>query len=159
MPSKKHPMRHEIDNELLRQEYFLLQSIVESFDQKSLTIKAWSVTLSMTGIGAGFTAKVELLFLLSALSSFLSWLIDASWKIFQQANYYRLKTIEDYFNGKIAQEDFRVPDITGAWSVGRRKVSLSKVMFWSHVLLPHAIVTVVGIVLWLISFACPLTSV
>lgn len=35
------------DNEYLRQEYFHLQDTAESFGEKSLTIKAWSVTLSV----------------------------------------------------------------------------------------------------------------
>ncbi|MEO8418801.1 MAG: hypothetical protein ABI475_08770 [Methylophilaceae bacterium] len=64
-------MSKEIDLEFLRQEYFHLQSTVESFDEKALTIKAWSVTLSMVGIGAAFTAKMPLLLLLSAGASLL----------------------------------------------------------------------------------------
>lgn len=42
--------------EFLRQEYFKLQEAIETFDEKALTIKAWSVTISMAGIGAAFTA-------------------------------------------------------------------------------------------------------
>ena len=144
-------MSNEVDKEFLQQEYFHLQDTVESFDEKSLTIKAWSVTLSMAGIGAAFTTKVELLLLLSAGASLLFWLIETSWKTFQQANYYRLRKIEAYMRGKIPSEDFRVPDITGAWSVGWRKTSFLKVMFWPHVFMPHALVTIVGICLWLIN--------
>ena len=149
-------MGKEIDKDFLQQEYFHLQDTVESFDEKSLTIKAWSVTLSMAGIGAAFTAKIELLLLLSAGASFLFWLIDTSWKTFQQANYHRLKIIEKYMNGKISNEDFRCPDITGAWSVGWRKTSFIKVMFWHHVLLPHALVVITGICLWVINLCYPI---
>jgi len=136
------------DSEFLQQEYFHLQNTVESFDEKSLTIKAWSVTLSMAGIGLAFTEKIDLLLLLSAGSSFLFWIIEALWKTFQQANYHRLRTIERYMNGKIADEDFRIPDITGAWSVGWHNTQFTKVMFWPHVFLPHLIVIVAGLVLW-----------
>lgn len=41
----------------MKEEYFHLNEIVEDFDQKALTIKAWSVTLSMAGIGVAFTQK------------------------------------------------------------------------------------------------------
>ncbi len=149
-------MSKEIDLEFLRQEYFHLQSTMESFDEKALTIKAWSVTLSMVGIGAAFTAKLPLLLLLSAGASLLFWLVEGSWKTFQQANYYRLRKIEDYMQGKIPLEAFRVPDITHAWSVGWREVSLRKVMSWPHVFLPHAIVVIAGAVLWIINFFMPI---
>jgi len=114
-------MSKEIDLEFLQQEYFHLQSTVESFDEKALTIKAWSVTLSMVGIGAAFTAKMPLLLLLSAGASLLFWFVEGSWKTFQQANYYRLREIEDYMQGKIPIEEFRFPDLTHAWSVGWRE--------------------------------------
>ena len=149
-------MPKEVDLEFLREEYFHLQNTIESFDEKALTIKAWSVTLSMAGIGVAFTAKVPLLLLLSAGASLLFWLVEGSWKTFQQANYYRLKKIEDYMQGKIPAEGFRVPDITGAWSVGWREVNLWKVMSWSHVLLPHAIVVIAGVVLWVANFYLPI---
>ncbi len=149
-------MSNEIDKEFLRQEYFHLQDTVESFDEKSLTIKAWSVTLSMAGIGVAFTAKIELLLLLSAGASLLFWLIDTSWKTFQQANYHRLREIERYMKGKIPNEDFRCPDITGAWSVGWRKTNYLKIMFWPHLLLPHALVVVAGVCLWLINLCHPI---
>ena len=145
-----------IDKEFLRQEYFHLQNTVESFDEKSLTIKTWSVTLSMAGIGAAFTAKVELLLLLSAGASLLFWLIDTSWKTFQQANYHRIRKIEDYMRGNIPDEKFNSPNITTAWSVGWRKTNFFKIMFWHHVFLPHALVVIVGICLWITNLFYPI---
>ncbi|OQW72964.1 hypothetical protein [Methylomonas sp. 11b] len=145
-------MAKDVDLEFLRQEYFHLQSTVESFDEKALTIKAWSVTLSMVGIGAAFTAKLPLLLLLSAGASLLFWIVEGSWKTFQQANYFRLRKIENYMQGKATiEEDFSVPYITHAWSLGWREVRLSKVMSWPHVFLPHAIVVMTGITLWIIN--------
>ena len=43
-----------VDIEFLREEYFHLQSVLESYDQKSLLIKAWSVSVCLVGIGASF---------------------------------------------------------------------------------------------------------
>lgn len=146
-------MSREIDMEFLRQEYFHLQESIESFDEKALTIKAWSVTLSMAGIGAAFTAQMPLLLLLSSGASLLFWIIEGSWKTFQQANYYRVRKIEDFMQGEIPPGEFRLPDITGAWSVGWRAVSLWRVMAWPHVFLPHAIVVIAGIALWVADFS------
>jgi len=143
-------MNDNIDKDFLREEYFHLQTKVESFDAKTLTIKSWSVTLSMAGIGAAFTTKVSLLLLLSAVASILFWIVEASWKTFQQANYYRIRKIENYMNGNITDDNFKVPDITGSWSVGWRRTNIIQIMQWPHVFLPHLIISLGGIILWLI---------
>jgi hypothetical protein len=39
---------------LLKEEYFHLQKTVDDFDQRTLNIKAWSVTTSMAGIATSF---------------------------------------------------------------------------------------------------------
>jgi len=149
----------QADLDFIKQEYFHLQDTVESFDEKSLTIKAWSVTLSMAGIGAAFTATVDLLLLLSAGSSLLFWLIEGSWKTFQQANYHRIREIEKFMNDEVSEDSFKAPNITGAWSVGWRNISLLKVMVWPHVFLPHAIVAATGVILWLINLKYSLITV
>ena len=59
------------DDPFLKEEYLRLHDIVEDFDQKALTIKAWSVTLAMAGVGAAFTQKVAVLLLLAGVASML----------------------------------------------------------------------------------------
>jgi hypothetical protein len=68
VPRERHP---ELDQEFLRKEYFCLHEMLEAFDGKALTIKAWSVTLSMAGIGAAFVQKKPILLLLSGVASAL----------------------------------------------------------------------------------------
>lgn len=142
-------MPEAVDMDFLRQEYFALQATVESFDEKALTIKAWSVTLSMAAIGGAFIEAEPALLLLAAGASLLFWIIEASWKTFQQANYRRLRIIEDYMRGKPQERPFSSPDITDSWSAGWREESLWRVLFWHHVFLPHAVVVVAGISFWL----------
>jgi len=74
-------------DDLLKEEYFHLQDTVEDFDQKALTIKAWSVTLSMAGFGVAFTKSAPSILLLAALASLLFWVTEALWKSFQRAYY------------------------------------------------------------------------
>jgi hypothetical protein len=62
---------------LLKEEYFHLQKTVEDFDQRTLSIKAWSVTTSMVGIAASFLhSDASVLSLLAALASLSFWMTD-----------------------------------------------------------------------------------
>ena len=88
------------DLDFLRQEYFQLQQTVESFDQRALTIKAWSVTFSMAGVATAFTNHNSSLLLVAAIASLLFWLIEGHWKLFQQAYYPRIREIEALMAGE-----------------------------------------------------------
>jgi hypothetical protein len=144
-------MPSQIDVEFLRQEYFHLQKTVEDFDQKALTIKAWSVTLSMAGIGTAAIQKVPVILFLAAGSALLFWIVEALWKSFQLAYLHRIRAIEAYMRGE-SPEDFTVPDITRAWSVGWRKYSVRTILWWPHVCLPHIVIVVFGLALWIVNF-------
>ena len=64
--------------ELLKDEYLHLQKTVEDFDQRTLTIKAWSVTTSMAGIAASFLHRdAAVISLLAALASLSFWMTEA----------------------------------------------------------------------------------
>ncbi len=91
------------DRDLLQKEYFLLEEMFENFDSKALTIKAWSVTVSMAGIGAAYAYKTKELLILSAGSALLFWAIEALWKLFQRAYTKRIEEIESYFRSEIGQ--------------------------------------------------------
>jgi hypothetical protein len=148
---------HDIDRDFLRQEYFQLQKAVEDFDQRSLTMKGWSVTASMAAIGAAFTQTTPALFLLASVSAFLFWVIEALWKSFQQAYYPRIREIEDFMRG-VEREEFSSPDIAHSWSAAWRKTSFTRIMWWGHVCLPHVAIAFAGILLWFWSLVCPMVK-
>ena len=56
-------------NSLLKDEYFQIERVILDFDQRAITIKAWSVTASMAGISASFLSDSYMLLLLASLSS------------------------------------------------------------------------------------------
>ena len=56
-------------NEDESKEYFVLNEMVTSFDQRLLTVKGWGVTLSLVALGLGFQYKSFGMFLVSAVSS------------------------------------------------------------------------------------------
>lgn len=148
---------HNIDRDFLRQEYFQLQQAVEDFDQRSLTMKGWSVTASMAAIGTAFTQTAPTLFLLASVSAFLFWVIEALWKSFQQAYYPRIRKIEDFMRG-VGTQEFNSPDIAHSWSEAWRRTSFSRILWWGHVCLPHVAIVIGGILLWFWSLFCPMVK-
>jgi hypothetical protein len=149
MPDHSEPL---LDKDFLRQEYFRLQEVIERFDEKAITIKAWSVTVSMAGVGAAFLKNSPALLLLSGIASLLFWLIEAWWKVFQQAFYPRIYEIEFLMMGRSVDQRSS-PFIAGSWSLAwnsaRERGLVWDILFWPHVLLPHALVALVGVLGWI----------
>jgi hypothetical protein len=54
-------------------EYQKLLDVVSSYDSRLLTIKGWSVTVSLVLIAQGFEKKNRRLFLVAALSAMCFW--------------------------------------------------------------------------------------
>lgn len=126
----------------LEKEYFHLQARVESFDAKSLTIKAWSVSLAMAVLSSGAFSKTYNVLLYAAMAALLFWLIEGYWKTFQSANYQRIAEIEGYLNGTITEIDCL--QINASWSREYNKQGRTlfyRSLFWPHVMLPHGIMT------------------
>jgi hypothetical protein len=144
------------DNPLLKEEYFHLNKIVEDFDQRALTIKAWSVTLSMAGIGAAYTNKAPILLLLAGVASLLFWAIEALWKSFQHAYYARIKAIEDFYASKLPE--LSPLQINHSWLqsfLHDRWHTLLRIACWPHVALPHVVVVGGSVLLLALYFVLP----
>ncbi|MGW6128495.1 hypothetical protein ACWFNE_00580 [Cellulomonas sp. NPDC055163] len=151
----------------MRSEYELLVKVVSDFDTRLLTIKGWSVTLSLAALVLGFQHDHYALFGLAAVSALGFWTIDALTKTHQVRYYSRMRDIEvaSFHLNRVALPtllgDFSSPRIDGSWSYAgrapdwrgdppwrrdpaavRRLVRRS----WSmpHVVLPHVIAVVVG---------------
>ncbi len=132
--------------DLLKSEYLHIQGVIESFDSRVLSIKTWSVTTGLTGIGAAFSTHSKHVLLLATLSSLIFWYIEGRWKTFQYAYNYRARRIEDYFAG--AEPDLIPMQIARDW---RGDLSLLRTMRQLHVALPHAFVALTGAILYLLS--------
>jgi hypothetical protein len=97
--------------DLLREEYFKLQDIVESFDERALQIKGWSVTVSLAGMAAAIVANIEptekaLAFFIAAMGAIAFWWIEFFWKCFQWTFFHRIDAIEAAFAGdRLAEEN------------------------------------------------------
>jgi len=135
--------------EYLSQEYVLLQKTVEDFDARSLTIKAWSVTFSSAGLGLAYQQHGRPLLLIAAGSALVFWIVEAMWKVNQQAFYRRIRQIERHFRGGDQTPPFQVATMWAeAFNKNKTYWLTPRVMQWPHVILPHVIVMLVGIALF-----------
>jgi len=137
---------------LLAQEYFRLQEAVEAFDSRALTIKAWSVTFSAAGLGLAYQQETPVLLLIAAGSALAFWLVEAMWKVSQQSYYQRIRAIEAHFRGDKATVPLQ---IAASWhrsfiARGRYRDAL-RLMAWPHVAMPHVLVAIAGVALWLLA--------
>jgi hypothetical protein len=139
--------------DLIAQEYLQLQKVVEDYDLRAITIKAWSVTFSAAGLSAAYLQGKAVLLLVAGLSAVVFWIVEALWKTNQQAYYPRIREIETYFRTAGTKE---APLITPfkigtAWSYhfrakgGYRRAF--KIMWWPHVALPHVVVLAASLLL------------
>jgi hypothetical protein len=150
--------RDRIDH--LSKEYMRLQQVVEDFDSKALTIKAWSVTLSAAGIVTAFSQSKATILLIAAGSSIVFWLVEALWKQNQQAYYPRIKEIERAFtSGDFSVAPYQIASSwSQAWTLGRRSRMTIFILCWPHVFLPHIVVAIAALVLFLLYAPVPPAS-
>jgi type IV secretory pathway TrbD component len=152
-------------------EYYAVARIVGEFDGRLLTIKSWSVTLSLAAIGLGFQQQHYALFGLGALSAVAFWVVEWVTKRHQMRYYPRMRQIEvdcSRLNRlTLGEATLSAPRIDWAWTDAGRKASrmrswkepepltpdeivrmLHNTPLMVHVLLPHVIAAVVGLALF-----------
>lgn len=138
---------------LLKEEYFTLQKVIEDFDGKTITIKAWSITGSLAAIATGLTVNGKPgLFLVAAVASLLFWFIEANYKGFQLSYYKRINMIEDYFSDPVANKIFPL-QISKTWGNSWHatyKGRIGQILWWPAVMLPHLFIVIGGIILFLL---------
>lgn len=137
-------------DDLLAQEYALVQKLYEDFGARALTVKAWSVTFSATGLGLAYTADERVILLLAAASAAIFWFVEALLKAHQKAFLPRIQAIEAHFRGE--EKLTAAMQINRAWRTsfdekGRLRRGLLRA-FWPHVALPHVLIILVGIALF-----------
>jgi hypothetical protein len=126
--------------------------VIEDFDARAVTIKAWSITFSLVALAGAFASHARAVFLVSCVSALLFWFLEGSWKTFQLAYYDRSRDIEDYFRGA---KEIEAPFQIGAswyksWKAGGSS-KLRHVLLWPHVALPHLVVAAMGLLLFVLA--------
>jgi hypothetical protein len=145
----KEPMKDTERRQLLKDEYILIQNVIQGFDARAITIKGWSITFSMVVLIGAFASHVPIAFLIASFSALLFWLIEGTWKIFQHAYYGHSLEIERYFSGEI--EDMVPLQAGHAWFNSlrtMRKIEFVSILFYGNVLLPHVVIIAGGVILY-----------
>ncbi|WP_456846783.1 hypothetical protein [Cellulomonas sp. P5_C6] len=158
----------------LAAEYAALVRTVSDFDGRLLTVKSWSVTLSLAGLGLGFQQQHYALFALAAATGAAFWLIEAMTKRHQVRYYPRMRQIEawsaSWTDLRLQGVPVSAPRIDAAWTAaGRsdpaaalaeppREMTSEEIRrmrrhtaWLPHVFVPSAFAVVVGIALTLLA--------
>jgi hypothetical protein len=136
------------EDDWLAQEYLHLQKVVEDFDGKTLTIKAWSVTFSAAAIGFAYDKGERAILLVAIISAVAFWLVEALFKVNQQAYYRRVEELEAHFSGGERRRPFQIGRAWDAdfWKHGGY-VRVFSVVIWPHVFMPHAAIAAIAALL------------
>jgi hypothetical protein len=158
----------------LSKEYYAVVGIVSAFDQRLMTIKGWSVTISLAALGFGFSRGHYALFGVAAIPGAVFWIIDVLTKRHQLRYYPRMRDIEvaafKLNNVEISKDKFlSAPRVDWTWSLPERperkpeedqrhpqpeerpqetlKEMLHGVPWMGNVMLPHVVAIALGILL------------
>jgi hypothetical protein len=160
----------------LSKEYYAIFDIVSGFDQRLMTVKGWSVTLSLAGLGLGFQQGHYALFALAARTGLAFWYVDTLTKRHQMKYYPRMRDIEvaalQLNNVKI--DDGRVisaPRVDWTWGarhepdwrdkppLPRTQANIDRMLrrapWMANVALPHVVAVIVGFALFIAARRCP----
>lgn len=158
----------------LAAEYAALVRTVSEFDGRMLTVKSWSVTLSLAALGLGFQQQHYALFALGAATGAAFWFIEAMTKRHQVRYYPRMRQIEawsaSWSDLSLGGVPVSAPRIDAAWAAaGRRDPAAAlaeppremtsdeirrmrrQTAWLPHVFVPSAVAVLIGIVLTLLA--------
>ena len=144
---------------IVQQEYFALLQQVELFDGRFITIKGWGVTFSLGTLALAFQKKSAGLFLVAALSALSFWFLEAEMKQHQMRHYPRMRAIEVAcspikggpaidWSWKQSENLARPqPEAIAAQPEPRTRLDgYRTAYFLPHVMLPHALTVLLGLV-------------
>jgi len=134
------------DADLLVREYLHLSSILESFDDKLLTIKGWGVTVSLALLGAAVLRASRPALLVAGFGAILFWLLEALYGAVARAHADRIVVLERYFG---ARGDNPAPlQIYASWRDSWTWWDLPYRLVHIQTIMPNAIVVVVAFALF-----------
>lgn len=135
--------------ELIWNEYELLYETYEGFNQQSLTLKSWSVTVGFAAILAVYSEKINrfghVAIIAAALSALPFWIVDAFWKSYQAAFLGRIEALESIQNCETLTSHSL--GIISDWQSSHNWYDWVTFLYMPNVALPHAFVLFFGLYL------------
>lgn len=149
------PIEFEVD--LLKQEYFFLQSTIEDYNKQIWVIKALGITSTGAIIALTLQQKEQLIALFGSVVPLFFWILESQWKHFQRGFYPRVSEIENIF---LKEFNLRSPAVFGGWCRAFKRNTHPKGngYFWDGLLNPSVFVSYVletGFLLMLSSIKLP----
>lgn len=148
---------NEFEVELLKQEYFFLQTTIEDYNKQIWLIKALGITGTGAVIGLASQQKQELIPLIGCVIPLFFWILESQWKHFQRGFYPRVAEVE-----LILRRDcsLRSPAIFEGWCqvFNRRTTPKRQGYIWDGLLNPSVFVSYaleIGFLLMLYSLKLP----
>jgi len=159
----------------MSKEYYAIVDIVSGFDQRLMTIKGWSVTVSLAALGLAFQQGHYALFGLAAGTGLVFWIIDILTKRHQIRYYPRMRNIEvtafELNNVKLGDKQIlSAPRVDWTWSLPAKDLDPDlrdkqpvpytqdevrklrrRVPWLGNVMLPHLVAVVLGLVLFVLA--------
>jgi len=133
---------NEFELELLKQEYFFLQTTIEDYNKQIWLIKALGITGTGAVIGLASQQKQELIALIGCVIPLFFWILESQWKHFQRGFYPRVAEVE-----LILRRDWslRSPAIFNGWCqvFNRRTTPKRQGYIWDGLLNPSVFVSYV----------------
>lgn len=87
----------EFEQEILKQEYFFLQTTIEDYNKQIWVIKALGITGTGAVIGLALQQKQPFIALVGCGIPLFFWILESQWKHFQHGFYPRISEIERIF--------------------------------------------------------------
>lgn len=159
----------------LVKEYLAVVDVVGDFDGRVMTVKGWSVTLSLAGLGLGFQQGHYALFALAAATALAFWFIEGQMKTQQWRYYSRMRDIElaQYHLNRVELPELgevsalridqqwaytgEIPDWRNDPPWRRKPEEIHAFLFKPyralHVVFPHAVAVVLGLALFVSAWA------
>ena len=103
----------EFELELLKQEYFFLQTTIEDYNKQIWVIKALGITGTGAVISLALQQKQSLIALVGCAIPVFFWVLESQWKHFQRGFYPRIAEIEKILT---LECNLRSPAIFCEWS-------------------------------------------
>ncbi len=107
------PSGSEFELNLLKQEYFFLQTTVEDYNKQIWVIKALGITATGVVVRMVLKEKDNSIALIGCAIPLFFWILESQWKHFQRGFYPRLVKIEEILTKEF---NLRSPAIFTVWS-------------------------------------------
>lgn len=128
--------------ELLRQEYFFLQTTIEDYNKQIWVIKALGITGTGAAIVLALQQKQSLIVLIGAAIPAFFWVLESQWKHFQRGFYSRVFAIEEIL---VKECNLKGPAIFGDWCRAFKRNTATKRngYLWEGLLNPSVFISYV----------------